>query len=282
MKEVFVFLLLIIPQICVNLEFGAGFGAIASSVYIKRTTVEDDDAESEFSSKRQEELGASASRFQEKRQSLSLERQAGTRLNARRVLAHLVERDRLRAERESFLRGFLAQKREQNLEQAQEAKRSSSRQLERRTLPKERAAALHTIRALEARAADKLPEERAVYESDRLAARDERLRAVEELVAHVRSWFDVRAPTPVQDEDEDDDLLEDRSSAVESSSSGSSSSNSSSITDSHVMHGTMVYEASSNMTASWCRYTCDDQNNMCASFLYIEDNGICVFHLDIE
>lgn len=291
MKNVIV--LLLATHICMKLDFGSGYGAVASDVFDKRSS--DEDANFELASKRQQHTGESSPHLLTKRQSLSNEHRSSNRLTARRVRDKLVQRDRLRAERESFLQGFLALRAAQlgTSDTDLNEKRSMTSQLERSpTVSKKRADALHSIRALEERAADRLPEERAVDESDRLVARGARLRAVEALVARVRSLFAVQERSAETVKDDDEDLLDERASAVASSSSsnssGSSTNSSSSSSSSNVdmsqyeMHGTFVYEANYNMSAIWCRTTCDNEQVMCASFLFIEENGICVFHHDIE
>ena len=248
MKNVIVFLSLIAILICMNLDFGIGFGADDSDVFDKRAS--DEEMDFEFTSKRKQH-GESSPHLQQKRQSLSKEHRSSNRLTARRVRDKLVQRDRMRSESKSFLQGLLALRRTQlgTSDADVEQKRSMTSQLERSpTLSYKRAAALHAIRALEERAADRLHKQRAMDESsDRLLARGARLRAVEARVASVRSLFGTQ----------------ERYAEYE-------------------MHGSFVYEATFNTTVTWCRSTCDKLERMCASFLYIVRNGICVFHYDIE
>lgn len=263
-------LLLILPQVCVNLDFGVGLPAIASSVFGGRSAANEE--ESVVTSKREKQ---SASNVHEKRQSSQQKRHSGKGLTSRGSSAQLVQRDQMRVQRETYFRGILAKKRE--VRWGNEQKRSWRTQIYSNpnalsATDKKRTAAERSILALEDRAADKLPELRALDENDRLEAREERLRAVRELVARVRRQ--------TRSNELDHNTLDEQSSRVASRSSGSSTSRRSTTTS--IMHGTMVYEANTNTTATWCRSTCDDEQIMCASFLFIDNDGICVFHHDIE
>ena len=278
MKEFIVFLSLITILLCINLNFGIRSEADDFDVFDKRAS--DEDMDSEVTSKGKQHAGESSPQLQKKRKSLSKKHSSSNRLNARRVRDKLVQRDQIRAESKSFLQGFLAQRTAQ-LETSDtdvEQKRSKRTQVDRSpTLSKKQAAALHTLRALEERAADNLPEERAIDESDRLVARGERLRAIKELVVHMRSLFAPQVRSAQTSQSANEKLLATLASAVASSSSNSSS-NSQLV---QAMYGTIVYEATFNTTVPWCRSNCNDQS-ICASFLYMDDKLACVLHYDIE
>lgn len=152
-----------------------------------------------------------------------------------------------------------------------------------------KANAYEEILAQKHRAADMFPEESLLTsdESERLASRKWRLQAAVELVARVRSQLhpQLRSLKLLKAHEK---LLNERQSFSYLSSPSNTSFNSNymhSVQPSgHIMRGTMVHGARFFKSETWCRNECAvlKAGSMCASFLYIKNNGTCVFHIDIE